>query len=158
MSLLFQSIMGTSFPCLRNDDRAQMSMYSSRSDMRGREEHLWPRSSFRTTGLSVAEAWLNTAPLIWDWQFYDAVSAGAGQRRYAITGVTRDARNGAIIPSAIVKLYRTATDEVVDVVTSDANGNYVATSPYDTFALYAVAYLPGSPDIAGTTVNTLVPS
>lgn len=74
---------------------------------------------------------------------------------YAITGVTRDS-SGAVLPGCIVRLYRTATDVIVDTVTSDGSGNYTFpnVTPGDTY--YVVAYLTGSPDVAGTTVDTLV--
>lgn len=80
-----------------------------------------------------------------------------GQRRNIVTGTTI-AANGAVLASCIVKLYETASDAIMDTgVTSDANGVYVATSPNST-ACYAVAYKAGSPDVEGTTVNTLIPA
>src|SRR3954454_12263498 len=74
---------------------------------------------------------------------------------YAISGVTRDS-TGAALGSCTVKLYRTATDVLVDTTVSDVSGNYSFpnVTPGDTY--YVVAYLAGSPDVEGTTNNTLV--
>ena len=76
---------------------------------------------------------------------------------FTLSGVTRDSA-GAILGGCTVKLFGTATDVLIATTTSDAGtGAY----SFATFALgsteyYAVAYLAGSPDVAGTTVNTLV--
>ena len=72
---------------------------------------------------------------------------------YSITGITRDL-TGAALPSCQVELYRTADDSAVSRVTSDANGLYIMpASPL--LQHYLVAYKVGSPDVAGTTINTL---
>jgi hypothetical protein len=73
---------------------------------------------------------------------------------YSITGVTKDS-NGAALATAIVRLYRTADDSYVHQTTSDANGNYVIPASQN-LQHYCNAYKAGSPDVAGTTVNTLV--
>lgn len=72
---------------------------------------------------------------------------------FAITGVTRDV-SGNVLGSCVVKLYRTDNDQMVGFTTSDASGNYriYANTAY---TYYAVAYKAGSPDVEGTTVNTL---
>lgn len=76
-------------------------------------------------------------------------------KTYVISGVTKDS-TGAALPSCSITLFRTANCSIAaQGVISDAAGNYsIAASP--ALAHYAVAYLPGSPDRAGTTVNTLV--
>ena len=75
------------------------------------------------------------------------------ERPYAITGTTKDS-TGAALASCVVDLFRTADDTLATSITSDASGNYlVPASQYLTH--YAVAYKAGSPDVAGTTVNTL---
>ena len=76
-------------------------------------------------------------------------------RPQLISGVTRDL-NGNPLAACTVKLYRTYDDSVHEVVTSDANGNYTFSAIVDGSNYYVVGYLPGSPDVAGTTVNTLV--
>lgn len=71
------------------------------------------------------------------------------------------ARNSADAPvaNAIVQGFVTATDEFVGEVTADDGGGYaVGTDRSAAVAHYLVAYKVGSPDIAGTTVNTLLPT
>lgn len=155
MSLLLQSIMGGGFECLPNDDRLQMPSYSL-LDWKDPVDEIWPRSIFRSTGLTMAEAPLNNAPLIWDWTFYTSTGPAAGQRRNTVSGVTRGP--GGVVSGATVDLYRTLTDEVVDTVTSDASGNYTATSPYGAEAVYARGHKSGTPDLDGVTVQTLTPA
>lgn len=74
--------------------------------------------------------------------------------RYIITGVTKDS-TGAALGLVTVDLFDTASDTIRATTTSDANGNYLVDGQIDT-TYYLVAYLAGSPDVAGTTVNTLV--
>jgi hypothetical protein len=77
-------------------------------------------------------------------------------KTYTIAGVTRDS-TGAALASCAVRLVRTADNSVAAVGTSDGSGAYsLGASPAITH--YAVAYKAGSPDVAGTTVNTLVGS
>jgi hypothetical protein len=60
-------------------------------------------------------------------------------------------------PGKAIKIEDTVTDVRIDTTTSDANGLYefrYAGQPPTTY--YLVAYKAGSPDVAGTTVNTLV--
>jgi hypothetical protein len=74
-----------------------------------------------------------------------------------VFGVTRDS-TGAVLGNCDVDLLRTRDDFKVDDVMSDANGVYEfrGASPSETY--YIVAYKTGAPDVAGTTVNTLVGS
>jgi len=75
-------------------------------------------------------------------------------QHFTITGVTRDS-TGAALGSCVVDLFRTVDDSVAGRTVSDASGNYkIEATPALTH--YAVAYKAGSPDVAGTTVNTLV--
>lgn len=79
-----------------------------------------------------------------------------GQYNYLISGTTRDT-NGAALGLCTVHLFRTSDDAELNVTTSDANGLFsfrVAQS----VQCYLVAYLPGSPDVAGTSLNTLTGS
>jgi hypothetical protein len=73
-----------------------------------------------------------------------------------IFGLTKDS-TGAVLGNCAVHLFDTATDAEIEQTTSDASGNYsfryASTKPF-----YVVAYLAGSPDVAGTTVNTLTGS
>jgi hypothetical protein len=74
-----------------------------------------------------------------------------------IFGVTRDS-GGTALPGCSVHLFRTADDVEVDQVTSDASGNYEFRSASASNQYYVVAYLAGSTDTFGTTVNTLIGS
>ena len=76
--------------------------------------------------------------------------------RWQITGTTKDA-SGTAIGGVSVDLFATASDGLQSSTISDT----VSVGAYS-FSVglsqqyYAVAYLAGSPDTAGTTVNTLV--
>lgn len=72
-----------------------------------------------------------------------------------IVGVTKDS-TGAPLAGCTVDLFRTIDNVMIDSVVSDASGNYVFTSAGTQFSYYIVAYKAGAPDVAGTTVNTLL--
>ena len=71
----------------------------------------------------------------------------------AIRGVTRDQRGG-IIGSCEVHCFRTSDDVEVGQVTSGSDGSFEIVVPAGVDH-YLVAYKVGTPDVAGTTVNTL---
>ena len=71
-----------------------------------------------------------------------------------ITGVTKDDA-GAPLASSVVKCFRTSTSAFVSQAISNGSGVYRLNSPFGA-ACFAVAYKAGAPDVAGTTVNTLV--
>ena len=73
-----------------------------------------------------------------------------------ISGVTRSS-TGAVLGSCRVELYETTRDQPLQTVTSDATtGAFIFTAArYSPRTHYIVAYKAGSPDVAGTTVNTL---
>ena len=73
---------------------------------------------------------------------------------FAISGVTRDS-TGAALGSCRVEMFRTGGDVFVADTTSDGSGVFSITTPNNSGTFYLVAYKPGSPDVAGTTVNTL---
>lgn len=76
--------------------------------------------------------------------------------RLLISGVTRNA-GGGILGSCVVKLYQTSTDQLMETTTSDpSTGAYSFSAVGLSEAYYVVAYKAGSPDVAGTTVNTVV--
>jgi hypothetical protein len=70
-----------------------------------------------------------------------------------LSGVTRDASSNPL-GFCTVKLFNTATDVLSQQTTSDASGNYSFVCD-GTQTWYIVTYLAGSPDLAGTTINTL---
>lgn len=74
---------------------------------------------------------------------------------FTISGVTRDS-NSAILGNCTLDLFRTSTDVLVERTTSDANGYYCFKGPARNTTHYVVAYKAGSPDVAGTTVSTLI--
>jgi hypothetical protein len=71
-----------------------------------------------------------------------------------IVGVTRDA-SGAPLASVTVKLFKTSDNSLVNSTVSDGSGVYSFTVTPST-AYYLLAYKSGTPDVAGTTLNTLV--
>ena len=73
-----------------------------------------------------------------------------------ICGVTKDSV-GTPLGSCVVQLFRTSNDSFLHEMTSDVVGNYCITVPLSDYPqCYIVAYKAGSPDVAGTTLNTLV--
>ena len=76
---------------------------------------------------------------------------------YTLSGVTRNSR-GAALPACTVEVFDTATLTSLGSAVSDSDANYVVTLSSNTGACFAVAYLSGSPDVAGTTLNNLVPT
>jgi hypothetical protein len=79
-----------------------------------------------------------------------------GRANFRISGVTRDS-GGTILGSARVELFVTSMDVSIAEKISDASGNFAFDMP-GTGPFYLVAYKTGSPDIAGTTVNTIYPT
>jgi hypothetical protein len=75
--------------------------------------------------------------------------------RWGITGIARDVY-GSPLANVELTLFKTDDDTKQDQKFSDAFGGYTLTTPYYQ-AHYIVAYKTGSPDITGTSVNTLIP-
>lgn len=63
--------------------------------------------------------------------------------------------SGVGVAGANVNIYDTLTDLVVSETQSNSDGSYAAKVPDRSKTYYANGYLAGSPDRAGTTVNTL---
>lgn len=72
-----------------------------------------------------------------------------------VFGVTRNSA-GAVLPACSVDLFQTMDDKLVDRAVSDANGNYEFRTAAVDLQYYVLAYKAGSPDVSGTTVNTLI--
>ena len=85
--------------------------------------------------------------------FLPNLGMGGSGTLAAIRGVTRDA-TGAPLAGCVVHLFRTADDVKIGTTTSDAGGNY-AFLLAPGIPCYCVAYLAGTPDRCGTTINTL---
>ncbi len=77
-----------------------------------------------------------------------------GRANLSIAGVSRDS-TGAALAGCTIHLMLTGPDILAQVTTSDAAGNFAFSNP-GSGPFYIVAYKAGSPDVAGTTVNTLV--
>lgn len=85
---------------------------------------------------------------------YSCDGDGTQTKRF-IKGITKDSV-GATVANAIVQGFVTSTDAYVGEVTSGEDGTYtLGTETIPGVQHYLVAYKAGSPDIAGTTVNTL---
>lgn len=76
------------------------------------------------------------------------------QSNTALTGVTRDS-TGAILAGCRVTLNQ--GNVIVAEATSDGSGGFTFSNP-GSGPFFIVAYKAGSPDVAGTTVNTLLPA
>lgn len=73
--------------------------------------------------------------------------------RLAFNGITRD-QYGSPLGNCTVRCYRTSTHELQSVVTSDANGAFIATTPYSDSHFLVVH----GAAVAGASVDTATPS
>ena len=73
----------------------------------------------------------------------------------ALAGITRDS-TGAVLGLVQVDLF-SSLDLVINRTVSDAAGNFTFSNP-GTGPFYLIAYKPGAPDVAGTSVDTLLPT
>lgn len=86
--------------------------------------------------------------------FVDIYDTG-GQQAKKIIGTTRDS-SGNPLGNCIVQGFQTSTDTFVGQVTSDTAGYFELPTSYSGNH-YLVCYKAGSPDVAGTSANTLTP-
>jgi hypothetical protein len=85
---------------------------------------------------------------------YSCDGPGTSVSRF-IRGVCQD-ESAVAVANAIVQAFRTSDDMFVGQVQGNTDGTYtLATDTVAGTQHYLVAYKPGSPDIAGTTVNTI---
>jgi len=83
-------------------------------------------------------------------------SPASDQGTMVISGVTRDG-NGNPLGGCTVDLFDSAQDVKIATTTSDpVTGVYVFASIAGGIKFYMVAYRKGSPDVAGTTLATVV--
>ncbi len=75
---------------------------------------------------------------------------------YTLSGTTRNSR-GTPLPNVVVDVFNEATEAFLGTATSNASGAYTVTLSASSTAVFAVGYLAGSPDVAGTTLNNLIP-
>lgn len=75
-----------------------------------------------------------------------------------LKGICRDVSNNPL-SGVVVQAFRASDDAFAGYeVQTRGDGSYDLPTNFNGVAHYAVAYLSGSPDRAGTTVNTLVPT
>jgi len=96
------------------------------------------------------------------WLQANGWDADGGAKQNVIVGFTQD-QYGNALASCHVEGFVTGgangVDSSVGSLTSDAGGYYRLPTPYSTTTShYVVCYLTGSPDVAGTSVNTLKPT
>jgi hypothetical protein len=116
---------------------------------------LWPNSRGvggqfgfgNTEDAGTASGWFEINP-----GFDDS----GGRQMKKIIGQTLDS-TGAPLGNCIVEGFVTATDVSIGKVTSDTAGYYELPTN-QTGAHYLVAYKAGGTDVAGTTVNTIIPA
>jgi hypothetical protein len=76
-------------------------------------------------------------------------------KMFSLTGRTLDSTSAAL-PGCRVEGFTTGSDIYIGDTVSDGSANYTLPVGFNSGTFYLVAYLPGAPDVAGTTVNTLV--
>lgn len=76
--------------------------------------------------------------------------------RLGFVGYTRDAF-GSPLGGCTVRCFRTSTNELVSQVTSDTNGQYIATTPYGDAHYLTVHNSTVTPAVAGASVDSLLP-
>lgn len=134
------------------DYRVSPPMVRSPSSRENRfSDFLWPRPGFlgNIDGGQAFPYIMDGARQYWEWDFLPT----GGHVPKKVIGQTLN-NVGTPVANVTVMLFNTATNLIVDVQTSDAGGNYQLNDPNAT-TNYVVAYLPGSPDVSGTTVDTL---
>ena len=123
--------------------------------------HLWRRSGFVNCFDSTSDANCpnniqNSQGNAYEYMEMDDFKAGRNlQTLYKIQGVTKDS-GGSPLEGVTVDLFRTSDDLKVDSVVSDAAGNYVLYTPFQSVPHYCVAFK--SPNLAGSTVQSLTGS
>jgi len=66
--------------------------------------------------------------------------------------------SGNAVPGATIQGFVTSTDAYTGEAQSREDGSYAVPTQNPGVAHYLVAYIPGSPDRGGTSVNTLIPA
>ncbi len=82
------------------------------------------------------------------------VLGGAQHKKFI--GTSRDSA-GAPLGGCVIQAYRTSDDAPAGRCVSDSGGYFECPTFFGAVAHYLVAYKQAGPDIAGTTVNTLIP-
>ncbi len=116
-------------------------------------EAQWRRSGFGGgLGMQASAAIQDNMSQMWDWSVYASPGQGTHVPK-KVSGQVIDSNNNPV-SGATVQLFNTSTGLLVDTQTTGAGGTYVANDPNAT-TNFANAYLSGSPDTAGTTIDTI---
>jgi hypothetical protein len=120
------------------------------------ELQMWPNAGFMCGDPSAPFALLGQDAR--DMDLFGPWSLGLGGHNspYYLTGYCKDTNNNPL-GGAVVQAFVTSTDQYVAETVCDDRGFYQVPCQ-STVAHYLVAYYPGSPDKAGSSVNTLVPT
>jgi hypothetical protein len=142
------SFMGTPRPQMPSwDGILRMDVEAPVGGPRSPIQPFLPSGFYGDLGLDVgilgAPVWVMPPPL----------PSGANGR-LGFNGFSRDA-SGGVIAGVTVKCMLTATDTKQSEAVSDANGLFVV-STAEAGGHYLIFYKAGTPDICGTTVNTLL--
>lgn len=76
--------------------------------------------------------------------------------RFGLSGVTRDG-NGAALAGVTVDLFASGSNIWLARTVSDGSGNYAFTG-VGFGTVFIIAYLAGSPEVAGSSVHNLAPT
>lgn len=143
---------------LANDERAQapgyqLALEGQKINRPWEDAVLWPRSRYSGSEMccamvsedSTASGRWGTMPL----------EAGNPSQKKLI-GTSRDS-GGAVLGSCTVKAFVTSTDVLAGTTVSDSAGYFEVCTSNSGVAHRIDAYKGGSPDLAGSSVNTLIP-
>ena len=119
---------------------------------------LWPRSScaFGDNIQALTPLGMDCGSAIPPYEPFSMGESGT-RRPYYIKGQCLDV-NSLPLANATLTLWLTASNTPIFVGASDTNGNYSLPTHFYSSTHFITAYLPGAPDVCGTTANTLVPS
>lgn len=153
---------GTAGLVVYNDDRARppQFVFTPENAAPGKalapwtDASLWPRSRFSGSDMSMGMLTENSGTTS---RWACMPDPGGASSYFFIRGTSRDSA-GVALANCIIQGFRTSDDLYVGQVVSDAAGNFALPTPYSGTAHYLVAYKAGSPDVAGTSVNTIVPT
>lgn len=143
------------FAAMPEADETILTTFFTHGDRQYEDALLWPRS--RLTGPD-ANSGNFTVDNQTSGRWGPDLTQNLGARSSLfLAGTTRDS-NGDPLASVTVDAFLTATDVKVGSTVSDSGGYFAVPSPFSGQAHYLVAYKPGSPDVSGTSVDTLIPS
>ena len=141
----------------RRVDFSQLTRQECQFGARNKYVTLWPRSGFMSGDLSAGYCPFGQDAAQSDqWGPWERASRGNGSTKFLMGRCKDESGNG--ISGATVQGFLTSGDVFVGETNADSLGNYELATPYPATAHYLVAYKAGSPDICGTTVNTLQPT